>query len=99
MADEWFRWVLGVLNGIYLLVLGWLVNTLAVIQREHRDLDKRLTVIESRPQVDPLVYVKAVAEMTAALREIQIAQNQMRAQLDAIKDELDLLAQKVRAVA
>jgi uncharacterized coiled-coil protein SlyX len=115
--EDWFRWVLGILNGVYFLVLGWLVNWIVSGQKISQDLDKRITVLETRPHVDPILYTKAIMEMSSAIvaltvkldenlrsrisfqDDIKAAQTKMQQQLEAIKDELDLLASKVRAVA
>lgn len=115
--EDWFRWILGILNGVYLIVLGWLVNWIATNQRDTRDIDKRLTVLESRPQVDPLAYTKAITEMSGAIatltakvaENIQARQDQydnlmstvrtLQHQLEAITQDLDLLARQVKVVA
>lgn len=115
--EDWFRWILGILNGVYLIVLGWLVNWIATNQRDTRDIDKRLTVMESRPQVDPLAYTKAITEMSGAIatltakvaENIQARQDQyynlmstvrtLQHQLEAITQDLDLLARQVKVVA
>lgn len=115
--EDWLRWILGILNGVYLIVIGWIVNWIAAIQKDSRDLDKRLTVLESRPQVDPLAYTKAITEMSGAIavltakvaENIQARQDQydtlmqtvraLQHQLEAMTEDLDLLARQVRVVA
>jgi hypothetical protein len=37
--EDWFRWILGILNGVYLLVIGWILTWIGGLQKEMSGLD------------------------------------------------------------
>ena len=70
--DEWLRWGAGIVAGAALALSGWLLKLA-------HDLDKRVTVLEQRPHIDPVEYTRAVTELTVAMANLttQLAENNL----------------------
>jgi predicted component of type VI protein secretion system len=58
--EDWFRWLATIVAGAALAVSGWLLKLA-------NDLDRRVTVLEQRPVVDPYTYIEEVTKLNAQL--------------------------------
>lgn len=87
---------------LYTGVAGW-VFTLIIDNRKFMALlDKRIAIIENRPQVDPIVYTKSITEVTSALatltariteisQALQEQHRQLLKEVEQIRKDLDAL--------
>lgn len=97
--DDWFRWFMGLLITGWTSVISGLAAILfgklkVITDRQDsqslglQTLDKRLSLLEARPAVDPLEYVKALTELTASL-------NSLASKVERLTKEVDLVCDRV----
>ena len=109
MEWDWFRWVIGGLVVAYGTMLGWIVTLIIDNRKFMALLDKRLAVIESRPHVNPVEYVRAITEVTGSLAALttQLTQNagtreeqfnELRRQHEELRKELQSIEKRLDAL-
>lgn len=69
-VGEWFRWIVGIVVGIMIAVIGWGATMINTNRNSITKLDSRIVAIESRPTVDPIDYTKAITQMATALANL-----------------------------
>ena len=105
--EDWFRWVIGGLIGLYTAVTGWLAHLVLSIRDKHASLDKRMAVMEVRPHIDPVVNMKVLTELTLAVTNLttrlsesnQVRNeqyNELKNMIAEIYKEIEVLAREVK---
>lgn len=64
--EDWFRWLLGLIAAAALGASAWLYKLA-------HDLDKRVTVLEQRPQLDLIAHTEAMTRMAIAIEHMNEA--------------------------
>lgn len=74
--EDWFRWLMGGLVGIYSGVTGFVIGLIIHDRKKLAELESRLAVIEARSRVDPVSYMRFITEVKHTLESIvaQIAE-------------------------
>lgn len=110
MDGEWFRWTMGIIVVLNSGAIAWLATMAISNQRTLAALlakvDTRVTVLENRPHVDPIIYTKVTTEMTAALTALTVkiedtnrhrehALEGMQREISSIESKLDELVREL----
>ena len=74
--EDWFKWILGGLVGLYSAVTGFVVGLILHDRKRLGELDRRLAVVETRIHVDPIVYMQDVTEIKAAIKALGVDQEE-----------------------
>lgn len=86
------QWVIGGLTTIIGGITAFLGTTMFRHHKDvmdlHNSLDKRLVIIESRPHVDPIEYIKAMAQLTAAMTNQTSEIARLRNEIEGLKQTL-----------
>lgn len=77
-----FDWIIGGLTTVITGALTWVFHHVIVI-------DKRLSVLEARPVVDPIEYTKAITMMAGAVTELTKAITDLRLEFKEFREEVD----------
>ena len=83
--DDWFRFVVGTVVAGLTALAGWFAHVLFTYNDKIGKLEVRVAVLETRPHVDPLDYVKAVTEMSAAIANLTQTIVALRAEIQNLE--------------
>lgn len=83
--DDWFRFVVGTIVAGLTTLAGWFAHVLFVYNDKISRVDVRLSVLEHQPHVDPLDYVKAVTEMSAAIANLTQTITMLRSEIQNLE--------------
>ena len=67
LDQDWFRFIFGTVTAALTGAAGWFGHLFMHQSKELHDLKTRVSVLENKPSVDPLDYVKAITEMSSAI--------------------------------
>lgn len=100
--EDWLRWLLGLVAAAALAASAWLYKLA-------HDLDKRVTVLEKRPVVDPYLHIKEITKLNAQLMALTAAMaentaarreqyNELRTGHERLTKELDEIRSDVKQI-
>lgn len=103
--EDWIRWVIGaiitawtaVISGLGSMILGKLkvLNDRMDTQRDHAIvIDKRLSLLEARPVVDPLEHIKAMTELTAMINTLVADVKRLTEEVAHVCDRVEQLSKE-----
>jgi hypothetical protein len=106
MDNDLFKWIIGGLVAIYSAITGSLVHLTLSHQRDDSDkhakinvelagLDKRVALLEQKPQIDYSKYVEAQAQLTIAIANLTQAVEQIRLALGQVREDVERMERAV----
>ena len=69
--EDWFKWILGGLVGLYSTVTGFVVGLILHDRKRLAELAQRIALVEARQHVDPLEYMQFMTEVKAELKSLK----------------------------
>lgn len=85
MDGDWFRFIFGSVVAMLTALSGWFTHTLFHFNDKISSLSTRVSVVENKPQVDPIDYVKAITEMSAAIAALTATIAQLRTEIQQLE--------------
>lgn len=85
MDGDWFRFIFGSVVAMLTALSGWFAHTLFRFGDNLSALTTRVSIMENKPQVDPIDYVKAITEMSAAIDALTATIAQLRTEIQQLE--------------